>query len=244
MKRIVFITCGCACLFGMVLMAQQEGMSRRQEETLKKTGGQIYAPVKGPAILVCNMQKRAPHATVTNIFATARSIVNLPFKVDVMDPPQPDVNPLTLVKKAMSAPDFRSAIIIVDIPEWPTLWVAPEASWAIVNVAPLHEGADRDQFERRVKQELWRGICYALGAGDSHVEKCVMNFVSKPSELDALGLTSYPEYLNKMLRHAKQVGIEPQRPVTYRKAVEEGWAPPPQDKYQQAIWDELKAEKK
>ena len=43
---------------------------------------------------------------------------------------------------------------------------------------------------------------------------------------------------------AEKLGIKPARMTTYRKAVEEGWAPAPTNDFQKAIWEEAKKKSK
>ena len=68
-----------------------------------------------------------------------------------------------------------------------------------------------------------------------------MKPVLTPADLDALtGKGLSPEPFSKILAHAQKLGIKPARATTYRKAVEEGWAPPPTNDFQKAVWEELK----
>ncbi len=245
MKRILFLFVSCA-FFACAQEAtdkagEQQAAERRanlRQEILRKNGGFVIAPQKGPQILFRNMQTVVSHDIVTNVVDNIGKVTRLPFKADVVKAPK-EMDPLKLTKEALSK-EIAGAVLLVDVKGWPALWVAPEASWAIVNVDALRDKADKEQLDRRVQQELWRAACYAMGAGDSKIEKCVMNTVAKPEDLDKLNIVPYPEYLGKMLQHAKSLGVEASRTTTYRKALEEGWAPKPENEFQQAIWDELK----
>lgn len=42
---------------------------------------------------------------------------------------------------------------------------------------------------------------------------------------------------------AESLGIPHANRVFYKKALEEGWAPPPQDEFQRAVWERFKADK-
>ena len=47
---------------------------------------------------------------------------------------------------------------------------------------------------------------------------------------------------HKISVHARKLGMQMVRTTTYRKAAEEGWAPPPTNDVQKAIWNEAKPE--
>ena len=53
-----------------------------------------------------------------------------------------------------------------------------------------------------------------------------------------------PEPFNKIMTHAQKLGMQPQRMTTYRKAVEEGWAPAPTNDLQRTVWEEVKNQNK
>ena len=62
------------------------------------------------------------------------------------------------------------------------------------------------------------------------------------ADLDAnVSLVVSPEPFTKMMDNAEALGIRRVRHTTYRKACYEGWAPPPTNAYQKAIWDMVHA---
>lgn len=56
-----------------------------------------------------------------------------------------------------------------------------------------------------------------------------------PNDIHAMGLVS---------SIAESLSIPRAQRVFYKKALEEGWAPPPQNRFQQAVWDKFHSEKK
>jgi len=251
MKRILFVLLGCAfCALAqeapkneageLTAEERRERMRQMRMEMLRKNGPMVAMPQKGPGVLLRNMQDAVPHDVVTNVVDTLTKVTRLPFDTDQAKAPDaPDV--LQLTQEALAPEGVGALVLLVDVKGWPSLWVAPEQSWAVVNVDALRAGnPDAEQLARRVSQQLWRGTCHALGAGDSKVEKCVMNIVTRTEDLDQLNIVPYPEYLGKMMQHAKALGVEPRMMATYRKAVEEGWAEEPRDEIEQNIWNEVK----
>jgi len=211
---------------------------KNRGEIMRRTGGMIMPPAKGPGVLIAGMCGGALTSVVTEVTRDLGRTVFLPFRCAQM---KPGTTLWQSAANVLAQKDAAFAVLVVDQPELPVLMAAPEARWASVNVAPLRVGGTPEVFIRRVKQEIWRATCLVLGASDSQVTKCVMNPVLSVSDLDKLGTAANPEYLNRMLRKAAAAGINPMRPVTYRKAVEEGWAPEPANPSQKSIWDEVRA---
>jgi hypothetical protein len=204
---------------------------------LRKTGGFLTAPATGPGVLVADLQSGPHTAAVAAVALDLGKTTMLPFRYA---PLKPGASLWKSAAAALAQKDAAFAVLVIDDPEAPALLAAPEARWAAVNVAPLKVGADAATAAKRIRQEVWRAACLALGAADSVTPMCVMGPVSEAKDLDKLGPAANPDYLNKMLRRAGAAGIKPQRPVSYRKAVEDGWAPPPANPLQQAIWDEVR----
>ena len=249
MKRVLFLMLGCAlCAFAqeapkaeeLTPEERRERMQQLRQEMLRKNGPMVTSPQKGPGILLRNMQEAVPHDVVTNVVDTLGKVTRLPFVTDVAKAPAV-MDALKLTQEALEPEEVGALVLLVDVKGWPPLWVAPEQSWAIVNVDALRaDNPDAEQFNRRAQQQLWRGATFAMGAGDSKFEKCVMNPVATPADLDKLNVVPYPEYLGKMMQHARVLGMEPRRMAPYRRAVEEGWAEEPKDEIEKAIWDDVK----
>ncbi len=154
----------------------------------------------------------------------------------------PTDTPLTAALAALKDPAVAAVVVVGDSAGYPALLVAPESRWALVNVAALG-GPDTapDTLAERTIKEVWRAFGYLMGAAHSNFETCLMKPVLAPADLDALKVKCIsPEPLNKILAHAQKLGIKPARMTTYRKAVEEGWAPAPTNDVQKALWDEVK----
>lgn len=80
-----------------------------------------------------------------------------------------------------------------------------------------------------------------MGAANSTFEQCLLKPVFGPEDLDALKAQMLClEPFNKIGSQALKLGMHPIRSTTYRKAVEEGWAPVPTNEFQRMIWQEQK----
>ena len=205
---------------------------------LAKTGGMLQQPVSGPALLFINTQTRV----ASSIFAETADQVHKILRLASSLQDRPSKEPLSEALKALSDTNIAAVIVIGDSAGYPALLVAPEARWALVNVAAL-SGPDitGENLAERVQKETWRAFGYLMGAANSNFEHCLLKPVLTPEDLDALKpKTLCPEPFNKIVMHAQKLGMKPTRTTTYRKAVEEGWAPAPTNDIQRAIWSELK----
>jgi len=209
---------------------------------MARTGGMIQSKAEGPSVLFLNTQSRVDAAALTEPVAQVNTMLRLP----ALSKDAPTDAPLTAALEALKDPAVASVVVVGDSAGYPALLIAPESRWALVNVAALG-GPDTapDTLAERTRKEVWRAFGYLMGAAHSNFEACLMKPVLAPADLDALiGKGLSPEPFNKILAHAQKLGIKPARMTTYRKAVEEGWAPAPTNDFQKAIWEEAKKQTK
>jgi len=238
------LTVAVVCLYASLCSAQGPTVRVLNEDPiaqsnlLVRTGGMIQPPISGPSILFLNTQKRIPASTLQETFDRIQKLLHLPcvFLTKSATDPVADAN------KALADKKTAAVIVICDSPSQPALLVAPESRWVLVNVDALG-GSDTqpDKLAERAHKELWRAFGYLMGAANSTYEHCLLKPVFSNADLDALSCSTIsPEPFGKFMAQAKKLGIKIIRPTTYRKAVEEGWAPAPTNDIQRAIWDELK----
>lgn len=203
---------------------------------LMRTGGMIEAPVTGPAVLLLNTQKRVPVEAIEETAAGIRKMVRLPVRCESAKGTEAAADAV----RALADGKNGAVIVVCETKEQPSLLVAPESRWAVVNVAAETAGASKEVLSERVQKEIWRAFGYVMGAANSNFEHCLLKPVFTPADLDELKVKSLsPEPFGKMLMQAQKMGMKPVHVSTYRKAVEEGWAPAPTNAFQKAVWDEL-----
>ena len=200
-----------------------------EEAELKRTGGEIYVPnsLKGEIVYV-NCQTAAKEEWLKFsidyfIYHTDFTIVLKPGKFDLL---KPEVQ-------------GNVSLFVVDDPALPPILCAPESRWAMVNVAPLK--SDKPAFfETRVKKELSRGFCYLCGATNSRYPKCLVGGITG---LDMIDRQSdhriQADVIQRFRTFMRDFGVTPRRYTAYINAVRQGWAPPPTNDYQKAVWDEV-----
>lgn len=130
------------------------------------------------------------------------------------------------------------SLFVVDCAELPMSLVAPEAKWAMVNVAPLK--TDKQAFfKARVKKSLTRGFGYLCGAAVSQYPNSLMLGVAGVKDLDKHVDEKLPvDVMQRFENYLPSVGVTPYVLVSYRKACQEGWAPQPTNDVQRVIWEE------
>lgn len=205
-----------------------------------KTGGVIQAPATGPQIIFLNAQEIITDQQLNQAATTISKITRLPISVATGKITQPMLD----AYKLLAPTNVAALLMVVNIPGQPSLLVAPENRWAMVNAAPLADAeTSADLHRERLLKEVWRGFGYLMGAANSTMNPCLLKGVIVPNDLDDLKAVSLSiEPLQKIVSYSRVIGMTPSRLTTYRNAVIEGWAPAPTNDIQRAIWQEVKAE--
>jgi len=205
---------------------------------LAKTGGMLQSAAEGPAVVFLNTQKRVSEQELRPTVDQLHKMLRLSAVLST----KPSDAPVTEALTALADTNTAAVIVIGDSAGYPALLVAPESRWALVNVGALAgEGVSAPTLADRTRKEMSRAFGYLMGVAHSNQELCLLKPVLQPADLDGLKAQSLsPESFNKIMAHAQKLGMKPVRASTYRKAVEEGWAPAPTNDIQRAIWNELK----
>lgn len=132
-------------------------------------------------------------------------------------------------------------VVVASSPDFPTLLVAPENGWAIVNVAALSsDGPKSDVLAARVRKEIMRGFALAGGCTFNMRGAILLrNDIRSPKALDTITEEEYGvDTMMTLERNLPLYGVMPWKEATYKKACREGWAPAPTNDVQKAIWNE------
>ena len=215
-------------------------LKARDERVLKKTGGFLYQEAEGPIAMLVDARERA---TLT-IEEVAR-LYRLGTKLDINTAKEPrgEKCPFDAARAVMSETNALLVVMVVDkCDKLPALSVFPEERIGLVNADKLKGGDDPSAPEMRVSKEMWRAIGFIGGVGFSAQENDMMQPYYTLAEIDGNGHPYIqPMNMAKMQAMWKRFGVKRARKVPYRIAVREGWAPPPTNDYQRAVWDEIKA---
>ena len=203
-------------------------------------GGTLTRPgaLTGKAIVV-NAQKVVPSDSLTNTIRTLNKSLNTQICVH-------DSEPLQIKEMRGKVKDLKAqeaVFIINDSDCQSAIMVAPEDNWAMVNVAALSADNAKPAFvAARTNKELMRAFLMLCGAFDSSYDDSVMRGIKGVNDLDKIVKVSPPlDVVGRVRKYLFARGVETRPPATYLKACQEGWAPPPTNDIQKAIWNRVHA---
>ena len=139
-----------------------------------------------------------------------------------------------------------AVVMIVDAEKMPTLAVYPEDAVGVVNAARLKDG-DAAKYRERLAKEVWRGMALALGgfaatAPNGRIVKSILSPAYSTADLDAIAARGLsPHQCNAIYESVSAIGLQAAKPVSYKMACKQGWAPAPTNSIQKAIWNEIHA---
>ena len=223
-------------------LAKAERRRIRREQKVANEGGIVVKPQSGKVVRFVDAQERIGRADVEQAAESLKDVINMPIET-VAAVSSPDS--LALARTVSADKMVGAAVLLIEDKKLPPVIVAPECSWAIVNVTAL--AADfppKEVLSVRVRKELVRAATWALGAGESMMKPCIMQYEPTLAALDANPMEiPSPDPRMRMVNGAMARGINTIRQATYKQACEEGWAPAPTNDVQKAIWDKVKADK-
>ena len=208
---------------------------------MARMGGILVREAGGPRVVILNAQKEVPESAVEAVATRVQMLMRFGVTVRTTDAK----DPMTQVTRelAKGTNEVSAVVLLAKSGDQPSLLVAPDDRWATINVDALAKGAKDGRLAERTQKELWRGIALAVGGAGSISGKCVLGPAVGLSGLDGLGHAPGVDALPRVAGAARRLGMQPFVLTTYRKAVEEGWAPQPTNDVQRAIWQEIKGKK-
>ena len=217
-------------------------LKARDERVLKKTGGFMYIAEKGPQVMFLDAREKAT-ATIDSVGDLYK--LGTKLSVQLVKQARGDKAPLALGREIIAKGDILLVVVVIDnCDDLPALTVFPEERVGVVNADKLKGATNGDPSapEMRVAKEIWRAMGFIGGVGFSAQANDVMQPYYTLAELDRMH-NPYIQPMNmlKMTYMWKRFGVDRTHRIPYRKAVQDGWAPPPTNDYQRAVWDEVKA---
>lgn len=218
-------------------LTPEQWAERKQQSMMKRFGGTVRK--EGSAfgkVVFLNAQKTV----------AAKDLKRTLDYIDDEIHPLWELKEVDSVKLTNPSADIAKAggkvgVVIGESADLPALTVAPEEGWAVVNVAPLKDGAEGEKLAHRVRVELMRAFALASGAAFASRDPIVMvPGIRTASDLDPLQEFSYGVDVRfAVSRNLPGFGVTPWNQKTYKQACEEGWAPNPTNDVQKKIWDKV-----
>ena len=223
MKRLII----CTVIAASSLVADAKKMS--EEDYIRSEGGLVLEPdTQKGEIAYVNCQSSAMDEWIAESAAYFRREAK--FKITVSKGTF-DLKRPRIVGDA--------TLFVIDDPTMPILLAAPENRWAMVNVASLK--CDKEPYFRaRVLKELTRGFALLCGASDSQFPGSLTSAITKTTDLDHYTDYRLPvDLFARFRKYMRSFGVTPGNIETYETACCQGWAPPPTNAVQKAIWEKV-----
>ena len=207
---------------------------RRVQE--RKTGGTVRRAGSAKGVfVVLNAQRMVPAEAVASVVGALDRSIRVQAKV---------VSAEGVTAGSVGAEIAKAGGVLgVALVEGggPSLLVAPEDGWAVVDVASLaQDKPGAATLAARVRKETLRAFAFVSGGAYVARGEPLMRDVRKPRDLDASDLESFGiEEIVHLRQSVTSYGLVPWHQATYRIACQEGWAPPPTNEFQRVIWNEI-----
>ena len=130
-------------------------------------------------------------------------------------------------------------VFIVEDEQAPSLLVASEDKWAMVNIAKLKDSR-KQFFAMRVKKMSVRAFALLCGGASSNYQGGLSGPVASMNDLDKImDYRLQVDVQDRLIKYLRAFDITPQITTTYLAACTHGVAPAPTNQYQKAIWDKV-----
>lgn len=226
MKRLTIAIAAILCAANALCAEKKPKLTPEQiaDRKYRHFGGYVFQQRATKVISIVNEQSAVGNDVLAGIASEMQTMLAIPVVLNAKE-------------------NIGLTLKVCDGDENVPLVVLPDNATATVNVKALSSDKPSNAvLKTRVCKELWRGLIYTLGGGNTYVQQCVMKQISSLKELDALpSKTACPDAFMRITESAKARGIQLVRRVTYRQACKEGWASQPTNDVQKAIWEEIHA---
>lgn len=214
----------------------------RQRNIMRNLGGFVIRQGSGAGrFRFVNLQKRLAPQSFANETEKIKSF--MPIDIEYMEGTDL-VTPMN-ASEMLAKIKAQAAVFIVDDKSLPSVLVAPESGWGMLNVGALvNDKPSLDVLAKRVRREMWRVFAMTCGSTDTETGHCLLAPVAGIRDLDAIDANEVgPEPYMRIKRHLERFGFRTYVRASYKRACIDGWAPQPTNEFQKAIWERVKSDK-
>ena len=133
--------------------------NERRNQRRIASGGIIEQLIEGNSVLIANAQTDIPMQWLNEISASIRQLAHIRVEAQAVD------------SKVKIAPSDKYPVVVAIISDPTsdaTILIAPEQSWATVNIAQLaKDKPEKEVYKTRIHKEVWRATAMAMGAANS-----------------------------------------------------------------------------
>lgn len=215
----------------------EEKRAIKRAEIVQRAGG--YArktdQQKG-RVVFANLQNDMPAAMLEKVCSHIGSVLRI--AVDLVPGTEGAISSKTTADFLQKI-KANAVIYLVSTEDDDAILLSPEGRWAKINVNVLKG----EHFEERVKKEMIRSFVFLFGGGTSDLGHPLLDAITDVRQLDGVPSNFPQDPQGRLEKYLAQLGVTPYLQTTYRRACRLGWAPPPTNDVQKAIWDKVKSEK-
>ena len=241
MKKLI-VTVALACLSAATFAKDGLKTNRGANAHMRATGGFVVKDDPGNGkLLIVNAQKKVDDVYLRQ----ATGILRYQVKINaerIVSAPEIAAKPNAAAVKKLGG---TLAVFVKDDAACDvTVLAAPDARWAVVNVATLNADNPGDEIlGSRVKKAVLRATALICGGGSSQYSMSLVGAFRDPvKDYDRFAKAGLPgDTYGKMAEYLMTLGMRPINRTTYINACQEGWAPAPTNDIQKAIWDKVHA---
>ena len=207
----------------------------KMAEFIATTGGMIDPPPGGKSLVLLDAREK-DSSTLSNLLYAAElrlliSCEERDVKLAATDDP---VKVAFDVRKS----GVGAVVLFYEREGCPVLNSFPEDAVTLVNLQPLQD-PDYNTYRRRLVKEFWRSVALTLGGyGNQMQMMSALQAAFSVKDLDDVpGVSLSPLQINAIQNAKGKLGIFGKKSGPYSKACREGWAPPPTNDVQRALYN-------
>ena len=206
-----------------------------REKIKRKLGNRIEKPGSRRGKVAFIDTRAKPCEELKGLVAAYAELTKLNLVFETAAPGEP-----TALKTASGA---DVAVVLVDDETTPAMLAAVEDGWAVVNARRMGRSLATDEaktkfFEARCAKESMRAFAAVSGGLGSQYPGNIMG-IAKIEDLDLVEPYMPIDKLQAIVKHLGSRGVTPTIVAHYRQACQQGWAPPPTNDVQRAIWEKV-----
>lgn len=250
-KQFVGLVCSVAVLGAVAADAKPPKKTLTPEEKAaniarikanyyKNTGGRVFNLKSGSGkVVFVNAQSKVAEDVLVGVVNDLMTAFAIRLELT-----KHDAANMNDFGKIATSSGGAATIFVVDDEKLPLSLVAYEGGWGVLNLAKLPEAPAAIQG-MRIRKLAARTFAQTCGVAYGSGAIGLMAPVRKPEALDGCLLSDRPNPLlaGPIHKYLANFGVSPMTVATYRQACRDGWAPPPTNDVQKALW-ELAREKR
>jgi hypothetical protein len=206
----------------------------KMAEWTARTGGMIEQIPNGKSVLVVDARNDKT-LELAPLVKMVQVMLHLPFELKSVE--SRAVSDTYAAAAAFKDEKHPAVMLVFDTEGTPPLSIYPENAVGCLNVHELAKG-DAMAVKQRLLREFWRLTGFTLGGYAQGGMGGVMLPVFSVADLDEVrGSSLNPLQFNGILNAAIKLDLRSDKPVPYSAACKMGWAPPPTNDVQRAIYE-------